>query len=134
LSLEGGGTAQFVRPEEDVERAVAIVASRLTRPLVTDVRVTAEGVRLLQPHPRGPTDIFAGQDLVLLTRYSGSGTATVRVEGTTADGPVRWTTRVQLPERQADNSFVARLWASQRVGWLSAERRRQGPSPEIDDE
>ncbi len=134
LSLEGGGTAQFVRPEEDVERAVSVVASRLARPLVTDVRVTADGVRLLQPHPRGTTDIFAGQDLVLLTRYVGSGMATVRVEGTTADGPVRWTTRVQMPARQAENSFVARLWASQRVGWLSAERRREGPSAEIDDE
>ncbi len=134
LSLEGGGTAQFVRPEEDVERAVAIVASRLTRPLVTDVRVTADGVQLMHPHPRGSADIFAGQDLVLLTRYRGSGMATVSVEGTTADGPVRWTTRVQMPARQPENSFVARLWASQRVGWLSAERRREGPSAEIDDE
>ncbi len=134
LALEGGGTAQFVRPEEDVERAVAVVASRLTRPLVTDVRVTTDGVQLLQQHPRGTTDIFAGQDLVLLSRYSGSGTATVRVEGTTADGPVRWTTRVRMPASQSENSFVARLWASQHIGWLSAERRRAGPSAELDSE
>lgn len=134
LALDGGGTAQFVRPEEDVERAVSLVASRLTRPLVTDVRVVVDGVRLLQPHPGGAQDIFAGQDLVLLARYGGSGAATVRVEGNTAQGPVRWTTRVVMPERAPENAFVARLWATQRVGWLSAERRRNGPSAEVDDE
>lgn len=134
LAMDGGGTAQFVRPEEDVERAVAVVASRLTSPLLTDVRVSADGVHLLQPHPRGTIDLFAGQDLVFLARYRGSGPATVRVEGVTAQGPVRWTTRVDMPARESDNSFVARLWATQRVGWLSAERRREGPSPELDDE
>ncbi|MHB1223486.1 MAG: VIT domain-containing protein [Gemmatimonadaceae bacterium] len=134
LALDGGGTAQFVRPEEDVERAVAVVASRLTSPLVTDVRVSADGVRLLQHHPRGTIDLFAGQDLVLLARYRGDGPATVRVEGVTAQGPVRWTTRVDLPAREPDNAFVARLWATQRIGWLSAERRRAGPSTELDDE
>lgn len=134
LAVDGGGTAQFVRPEEDVERAVSVVASRLTRPLVTGVRVHADGVRLDQQHPRGELDLFAGQDLVLLARYDGSGAADVRVEGDGASGPVRWSTRVSLPERERDGSFVARLWATQRVGWLSAERRRQGPSPELDEE
>jgi len=32
LALEGHGTAQFVRPDEDVERAVGLVASRLKSP------------------------------------------------------------------------------------------------------
>ncbi|HEY0972364.1 MAG TPA: VIT domain-containing protein, partial [Gemmatimonadales bacterium] len=134
LALEGRGTAHFVRPEEDVERAVGVVAGRLATPVVTDVRVSADGVELRQPHPRGALDLFAGQDLVLLARYRGSGSATVRVEGVTADGPVRWTTRVRFPDRERENGFVAKLWATQRVGWLSAERRRNGPSPELDAE
>jgi hypothetical protein len=33
-----------------------------------------------------------------------------------------------------ENSFIARLWATQRVGYLSAEKRRNGGSREIDDE
>lgn len=134
LAMDGGGTAQFVRPEEDVERAVSVVASRLTRPVVTGVRVYADGARLVQQQPRGELDLFAGQDLVVLARYSGSGPTDLRVEGVGASGPVRWRTRVILPSRDAGASFVARLWATQRVGWLSAERRRLGPSPELDEE
>jgi Ca-activated chloride channel family protein len=134
LALEGRGTASFVRPEESVERAVGIVASRLTSPLVTDVRVRADGVRLLKMHPSGPVDIFAGEDLVLLARYDGSGNATIRFEGQTTSGPVSWASRVYFPERSRENPFVARLWATQRVGYLSAEKRKNGGSREIDDE
>ena len=85
-------------------------------------------------HPAGPYDLFAGQDLVVLARYEGSGTILVRFEGESANGPVSWTTEAELPERDRENGFVARLWATQRVGYLSAERRRNGPSSEIDDE
>ena len=134
LAIEGRGTASFVRPEESVERAVGIVASRLTSPLVTDVRVRADGVRLLKMHPSGPVDIFAGEDLVILARYSGSGDAVVHFEGQTTSGPVSWSSRVSFPDRSRENPFVARLWATQRVGYLSAEKRKHGGSQEIDDE
>jgi len=134
LALEGRGTASFVRPDESVERAVGIVASRLTSPLVTDVRIHADGVRLLKMHPTMPVDIFAGEDLVLLARYDGDGDATLRFDGQTTSGPVTWTARVNFPERSRENSFVARLWATQRVGYLSAEKRKHGGSQEINDE
>src|SRR5205814_3980846 len=134
LALEGRGTASFVRPDGSVERAVGIVASRLTSPLVTDVRVHADGVRLLKMHPSGPVDIFAGEDLVLLTRYDGSGNATLRFDGQTTSGPVSWTSRVFFPDRSRENPFVARLWATQRIGYLSAEKRKNGGSTEVDDE
>jgi len=134
LAVEGRGTAQFVRPDESVERAVSVVASRLTNPVVTDVRVYADGVRLLKRLPSEASDIFAGQDYVLLTRYSGSGSTRLRFEGQTARGPVSWTTRVDLPSSSRENSFVARLWATQRIGYLSAEKRKNGASHEIDDE
>ncbi len=134
LAVEGRGTAQFVRPDESVERAVSIVASRLTNPVVTDMRVYVDGVRLMKRLPSETADIFAGQDYVLLARYSGSGPARLRFEGQTTKGPISWTSRVVFPESARENSFVARLWATQRIGYLSAEKRKNGGSREIDDE
>jgi len=134
LAVEGKGTAQFVRPDESVERAVSIVASRLTNPVITNVRVSADGVRLLKRHPSEAMDIFAGQDYVLLARYDGSGSARLRFEGQTASGPVSWTSRVAFPESSRENPYIARLWATQRIGYLSAEKRKGGNSREIDDE
>ncbi|MDP9176452.1 MAG: VIT and VWA domain-containing protein [Gemmatimonadota bacterium] len=134
LALEGRGSAHFVRPNESVERAVSIVASRLTSPVITDMRVYADGVRLLKTHPSQPADIFAGQDFVMLARYEREGSTRLRFAGMTAGGPVEWSSRVVFPAASRENSFIARLWATQRVGYLSAEKRRHGGSSEVDDE
>jgi Ca-activated chloride channel family protein len=134
LAVEGHGTPHFVRGNEDVERPVALLASRLTTPLLTDVRVRATDVRLTHVLPTLPMDVFAGQDLVLLARYEGQGNASIRVEGRTASGRVSWSTNASFPRRSSANAFVPRLWAAQRIGWLAAEKRRLGGNREADDE
>jgi len=134
LAVEGRGTAHFVRAGENVERPVSLLASRLTNPVLTNVRVTVDGVRLMQVLPTGPIDIFAGQDLVLLARYEGDGNATVRIEGRSPDGRVSWTSRADFNRRTRQNAFVPRLWAAQRIGWLAAEKRRNGGNTEMDAE
>ena len=134
LAVEGRGTAHFVRAGEDVERPVSLLASRLTNPVLTSVRVSVDGVRLMQVLPAGPIDIFAGQDLVLLARYEGDGNATVRIDGRSSDGRVSWNSRAEFSRRTRQNAFVPRLWAAQRIGWLAAEKRRNGGNREMDDE
>jgi hypothetical protein len=84
--------------------------------------------------PGETTDIFADRDLSLVARYSGHGRARVVVEGRRGTTPVTWTSTVDFPDRDRENSFVSRLWATQRVGYLSAEKRNNGGSSEIDDE
>lgn len=136
LALEGGGTAQFVRPEESVERTVGLVANRIAEPVLTDVSVKVEGngLRLEKMHPAQSLDLFAGQDLVVLARYRGHGSGRIVVEGKRRGETVRWDAPVTMPERERDNAFVARLWAVQRIGYLSAERHEHGPNPELDNE
>jgi Ca-activated chloride channel family protein len=134
LAVEGRGTAHFVRAGEDVERPVSLLASRLTNPVLTNVRVSVDGVRLTQVLPAAPLDVFAGQDLVLLARYEGDGNATVRIEGRSATGRVSWESRAQFGRRVTNNAFVPRLWAAQRIGWLAAEKRRHGGNTEMDTE
>ncbi|HET9425223.1 MAG TPA: VIT domain-containing protein [Gemmatimonadaceae bacterium] len=134
LALEGRGTAQFVRPEESVERSVALVASRLVDPLMTDVRIRATGGVSFDRVLPAASDVFAGQDMVVFGRYRGDGAGMVIVEGRMNGRPVQWTTEVRFPVLARENPFVARLWAAQRIGYLSAERRRVGGNPEIDNE
>jgi Ca-activated chloride channel family protein len=134
LALEGRGTAHFVSGSESVERAVSLLAQRLTSPVLSNVRVRAEGVRLTNLHPVLPIDLFAGQDLVLLARYDGNGEARLWVETDSPDGRLSWTRDVRFPGRENDNAFVGRLWAAQRLGWLAAEKRKRGGSSELDAE
>jgi Ca-activated chloride channel family protein len=137
LAVEGRGTATFLRPDENVERSVELLATRLRAPLLTDVRVGIDGganVRLSRMYPTGQQDIFAGQDLVLLARYDGSGPANVIVTGRAGTRTVRWTSERNFAREDRENAFVPRLWATQRIGWLAVEKRRGGGNPEIDNE
>lgn len=134
LALEGRGTAHFVSASESVERAVSLLAQRLTSPVLSNVRVRTEGVRLTNLHPVLPVDLFAGQDLVLLARYDGSGQARVWIETDSPGGRLSWTRDVTFPARERENAFVGRLWAAQRLGWLAAEKRKRGGSNELDAE
>lgn len=143
VALDGAGTAHFVRPEEDVERVVGVVAQRLTRPVATNLRVRASGVQLHAVQPTGRLDLFAGQELTVLARYRrgasqaafGQGNnGRITITGDTPDGPVTWVAQAQFPSRRTADAFVGRLWATQRVGWLSAERRKNGASAELDGE
>jgi hypothetical protein len=112
-----------------------VVAQRLTNPVATDLRLRVDGVRVERVQPAGDLDLFAGQELTVFGRYRGTArAATVAVEGRSADGRVRWITTADFSRRSTDNAFIARLWAVQRVGWLSAERRRNGATSELDDE
>lgn len=135
LALDGAGTAHFVRPEEDVERVVGVVAQRITRPVATDLRIRATGVSLSRVMPAGTIDLFAGQELTVLARYTGSATSgRIIITGQGPAGPVRWEATAAFPARRTQDAFVGRLWATQRVGWLTAERRRNGASTELDTE
>src|SRR5207248_5235287 len=62
------------------------------------------------------------------------GSARVIFEGRHGGERVRWSSTVDFPDHERDNPFVARLWATQRIGWLAAEKRKNGGSSEIDDE
>lgn len=134
LALGGRGAAQFVRPEESVERAVSLLAQRLAAPLLSNVKVTVDGGTLRQLYAPNGVDLMAGQELVFLARYTGSTTGQVRVSGTSG-GELRVVrASYSFGARDTANAFVPRLWAVQRVAALDAERRRRGPNAEIDDE
>ncbi len=138
LALSGRGTSQFVAPNESIEHTMSVTAQRLSSPIVTDVRVRGEGVRLTSMLPVTPVDIFAGQDLVVFAQYRETGTGSVIVTGETVNGPVTWRVKAAFPAKERENAFIPRLWATQRVGYLSAEKRKNitagRSSPELDEE
>lgn len=134
LALGGRGAAQFVRPEESVERAVSLVAQRLAAPLLADVQVTMDGGLLRQMYAPSGVDLMAGQELVFLARYRGATAGRVHVSGVSGGSRQSVSTNYRFAKDEGRNGFVPRLWAVQRVAALDAERRRRGPSTELDDE
>ena len=143
LAREGFGYAQYVRPEEDIESAVGRLASRVESPVMTDVRLEfalddarADAAVINRLYPKGPMDLFAGEQLAVVGRYRRSGAAKVIVRGTIAGQEQKSEFPANLVAKSPDEgrAFVEKLWAVRRVGEILEEIDLSGKNQELIEE
>jgi Ca-activated chloride channel family protein len=127
--------SQYVLPEEDLEVKVSNFFSKIKEPVLTNptLRFTG-GIRVTKLYPSPLPDLFRGEQLVLLGRYSGKGDAAVVVEGTMNGAARKFTYEVSFADDASDSEFIPRLWATRRVGYLLDEIRLHGENAELRDE
>jgi Ca-activated chloride channel homolog len=123
LSQAARGTTQYVRPEEDVEQAVSLLAARIRHPVLTDLALGRSSIEITDVYPRQLPDLFAGEDLVLFGRYRGSGEAAIEISGRRNGVAERFSTRAQFPGSAGGNGYIAQLWAARKVGDLDRRIR-----------
>jgi Ca-activated chloride channel family protein len=70
---------------------------------------------------------------VLVGRYKGKGKGDVLLEGTLAGKKMQFEFPITFPAK-ADHSFIPRLWATRRVGYLLDEIRLHGENKELKEE
>ncbi|HET8948421.1 MAG TPA: VIT domain-containing protein, partial [Candidatus Polarisedimenticolia bacterium] len=122
LAQEGRGTAFFLARREDPEEMVARFVKRIGTPILTDLRLSWEGIDVDDLEPALPPDLFAGQPLVIHGRYRRPGAGALVLEGLQRGGR-RLTLRrtVTLPAYAEDHEALARLWARSRIARLTRE-------------
>jgi Ca-activated chloride channel family protein len=91
-------------------------------------------VRVTKLYPAPLPDLFRGDQLVLVGRYSGRGDSAIVLEGTVNGAKRKFTYEVNFPRSDDDNEFIPRLWATRRVGYLLDEIRLHGENTELKDE
>jgi Ca-activated chloride channel family protein len=123
LSAATRGTTQYVRPGEDVEQVVGLLATRLRHPVLTDLVLEGGAADITEVYPRELPDLFAGDELVLFGRYRRAGGTSIAVRGSRAGRAERFTTQVRLPARSPGDEYIARLWASRKLGDLDRRIR-----------
>src|SRR5690606_12069852 len=77
LAVEGRGSATYVAPGADVGDAVGGVLAKMSRPALVDLRIVSSPVRFVDAAPAVLPDLFFGEELVMLTRYRGTGTGPI---------------------------------------------------------
>lgn len=134
LSAAGRGTTEYVEPDESVETAVGALVARIQHPVLTDLALDAS-VRIEEVYPERLPDLFAGDELVVFGRYTGtSREARVAVRGMRAGRAERYGTTAAFPASESGNDFVPRLWAARKIGVLQQSIRLNGANPEIVEE
>jgi Ca-activated chloride channel homolog len=136
MSVDNGGVATYVRPEESIEAKVASFYAKISRPMLTDIRVDFGSIRAFDMFPRELPDLFHGSQIVALGRYDdrSTGEATIALSGQTPEGSEIFEIEVEFPDRLTSREYIPPLWAARKVGWLLDEIRLQGEKKELVDE
>lgn len=140
LARANFGLSQYVRPNEDIEASVSALYRKIGAPVMTDVALTVdvEGANgdskpVNRLYPKGEFDLFAGDQLVLVGRYHRDGKAKVKLKGKIGDEKKSFDFPAELVAKSDDdtNSFVAKLWATRRVGDIIDELDLKGRNEEL---
>lgn len=136
LSAENRGTSDYIEPQEDLEVKVSNFFARVNYPVLSDLKLDFGGVETDLTYPRTLGDLFKNSQLVIVGRYKSSlNSATLRLTGKIGAREEVFTFAKQsFPEERTDNPFLARLWATRRVGYLLEQIRLNGENRELKDE
>src|SRR6266545_841226 len=133
LTERARGTTEYVRPGQDIERAVGTLAAKVASPVLTDLTLVAgQGVELYDVQPGNLPDLFAGDELVVFGRYrgAGSGERSVTVRGRRNGRQEQFSTVLTDREGVAAR-YIEQLWAARKAGALSREIRLHGQTSEL---
>jgi Ca-activated chloride channel family protein len=135
ITEETRAFSQYVLPEEDLEVKVSSFFSKIKEPVLTNPEIKFTGdVHTTKLYPSPLPDLFKGEQLILVGRYSGKGDSAVTVEGNVNGLSKRFTYEVKFSGEASENEFIPRLWATRRVGYLLDEIRLRGENSELRDE
>jgi Ca-activated chloride channel family protein len=119
LAEVGRGFASYLLPTERADDVTPDLIRRSAYPYMTDISVDWKGLKVTDVTPAAIPDVYAGQPLLLVGRYTTPGTATVEVSARSAGRRVTIPIDVTLPTH-ADLEPIASLWARQRIDALLA--------------
>lgn len=143
LSRDNRGTSIYVTPNEDIEVASSNLFRKVQSPALTDVKVVItpeehdSGRKAIRRvYPRELTDLFRGEQLVMVGRYRTGGPTKVVLTGE-VNGKKRsfeLDGRLASKSNTGRNSYVEKLWATRRIGEIIDELDLNGRNKELIDE
>jgi Ca-activated chloride channel family protein len=130
------GASSYVRPSETIDEEVAALYNKVAAPVLTDVVLDTGDVRTDLVYPNGQLpDLFAGEQLTIVGRYrQGADDVTITISGEVNGEPISYTyDELDFRDRAGGEPFIARLWATRRIGDLLNTIRLNGESEELVD-
>ena len=134
LSATAGAFADYISPDENIEERISVFYEKVRYPVMTDISFKLEGIEGHAFAPRALPDLYKGGQLILAGRYRKPGKATLTLRGRIGERQQVKRYTFEFPEVERERDFVARLWATRRVGQLLDEIRLKGENDELKEE
>ena len=137
ISQKTKASTEYVLPGESIELKISGFYSKVAQPVMTNISIKNESsVRLSEEYPKDLPDLFKGDQLVTLGRYKinqkNEENFRAFMQGSIAGKQVKFNLNEKI-NPNIDNAFIARLWATRKVGYLLEEIRLHGEIEELKD-
>jgi len=129
----GGAAPFYLLNNEKAGAVVERIYSTISRPALTNIKVSWHGLDVSDQTPARVPDLFGDLPVVLSGRYKKGGRGRVTISGSLAGKPFDRTVQVNLPRRpKAGNAAVAYLWARRRMAsWMDVYATEPARSAEV---
>lgn len=134
LASDHRGASVYIGETENLEVALSSFYEKISSPLLSDLAIDFKGIETSHVYPRVLPDLFKGSQLVLVGKYRGEGPVSVTLTGKTGREEKRFVLDRRTLTGRDKFSFLPRLWATRRIGYLLEEIRLQGQNNELADE
>lgn len=134
ISQENRGASAYVQPFEAIDEAVSDFYQKIATPVLSGLTLEVSPGQVEDLYPYPLPDLFAGNQLVLAGRYRDGGPVTVTLAGMVNGQEKRYTFDDLSLRDEGGEAFIARLWATRKVGHLINQVRLEGSNQELIDE
>jgi uncharacterized protein YegL len=125
------GTSEYVEPEESLETALSGFYNKIKSPVLTNVKIAYSGIEVKNTYPREVKDIFAGSQVLLIGRYKNGGSCSVKLSGMLNGAQKTYSFPMSFANDEASNTYLPRIWAMRRIGYLTDIAQDNGNNPEV---
>ncbi len=134
ISKNNHGASDYVTPTEDIEEVISNFFVKISSPAMSDINIDFSKVAVSDFYPEEGFDLFSGSQITMVGRYRGSGNSTILLKGMIGDREVVFEYPAEFPERDTENNFLPRIWATRKIAYLLDEIRLNGENKELVDE
>lgn len=124
------GSSSYVRPNENLEVALSSFYEKIAHPVMTGLKLETGSTRLAEVNPPELPDLFRGSDLRLTGTFKGNGRVEMVLSGDVLGHRESFRFTADLDGNRR-NTFIPRLWAVARVGYLQEQIRVNGRNEEL---
>jgi Ca-activated chloride channel family protein len=115
MARVGGGEVAYILLNSPGEQVAKKFYDRISTPVLTDIRLSVEGITLEDVFPGEVSDLWDRKPLIFKARYSSPGKGRITIKGFRGGKPYEQTLNVVLPEKEKANSALGSLWARAKV-------------------
>jgi Ca-activated chloride channel family protein len=128
------GRPTYVQPGENLELVLGDFFSVISRPVLTNLRLSLPVIGATQRFPATLGDLYHGQQIVLAGRFGETATGPVRLTATRGGERVEYAWPDVAFTHTAEAEYVPGIWAGRKIAYLIDQIRTHGESSEMVEE